>query len=193
MLLNITQAASAAGVSRRTFYNHIEQKGISTTTDQDGSKKVDLSELERIYGKEVVSQNLKDIADENESGVSARETTRASSQGGVQAELQVLKERLKGLEESKSQLENFNRREREQFTEQIENLRESLKKSQDQQSQLGLLLTDQRTEREKRDGANDRKIDELEKELREIRKINRSALRALKQEREKGFWQRLFG
>lgn len=49
--LNISQAAKRVGVSRQTFYRHIEKKGISTTKDADGNPLIDLSELLRVYGE----------------------------------------------------------------------------------------------------------------------------------------------
>lgn len=49
--LNISQAAKRVGVSRQTFYRHIEKKGISTSQDADGNPVVDTSELLRVYGE----------------------------------------------------------------------------------------------------------------------------------------------
>jgi len=43
--LNISQAAKAVGVSRSTFYRHIENKGISTTKDDEGNPLVDTARL----------------------------------------------------------------------------------------------------------------------------------------------------
>jgi len=48
--LNISQAAKRVGVSRQTFYRHIEKKGISTGKDAEGNPVVDVSELLRVYG-----------------------------------------------------------------------------------------------------------------------------------------------
>ncbi len=60
MLVNKTIAAKLAGVSRRTLYVHIKEKGISVVEDQsDGLEKIDVSELERIYGLEKISTNRK--------------------------------------------------------------------------------------------------------------------------------------
>ncbi|MEN6534280.1 MAG: hypothetical protein ABFD89_11500 [Bryobacteraceae bacterium] len=49
--LNMTQAARRVGVSRQTFYRHIEKKGISTSQGADGNPVVDVSELLRVYGE----------------------------------------------------------------------------------------------------------------------------------------------
>jgi len=192
MLVTKTKAAELAGVSRRTFYNHIPQRKISMTVDGEGDEKIDVSELERIYGKETIAKNLKKLSDEKEEGVSSRESTRANSQGSVKYELLLLEERIKSLEESKQQLETFNRRERDQLQDEIGNLRDNLKKAQDHQSQLSLLLTHQ-NEGESRGDKQDHKMQELEKTVQDLKKMNGRVLHELKAERSKGFFKKLFG
>lgn len=48
-LLNLTQAAEAVGITRKTLYSHIE-KGLVSVTRQQGKRYVDVSELIRHYG-----------------------------------------------------------------------------------------------------------------------------------------------
>ncbi|WP_455815750.1 hypothetical protein [Pseudomonas graminis] len=48
-LLNLTQAAEAVGVTRKTLYSHID-KGLVSVTRQQGKRYVDVSELIRHYG-----------------------------------------------------------------------------------------------------------------------------------------------
>ena len=48
-LLNLTQAAEAVGVTRKTLYSHIE-KGLISVTRSQGKRYVDVSELLRHYG-----------------------------------------------------------------------------------------------------------------------------------------------
>ena len=48
--LNMTQAAKLAGVSRVTIYKHAKAGKISVHMEQDGSRTVDVAELERVYG-----------------------------------------------------------------------------------------------------------------------------------------------
>ena len=68
LFLNKTEAAKLAGVARRTFYSHIESKGISVTLDElDGLEKVDLSELERVYGLEHIAANRQKLEDKEKS------------------------------------------------------------------------------------------------------------------------------
>lgn len=48
-LLNLTQAAEAVGVTRKTLYSHID-KGLVSVTRYQGKRYVDVSELIRHYG-----------------------------------------------------------------------------------------------------------------------------------------------
>lgn len=48
-LLNLTQAAEAVGVTRKTLYSHID-KGLISITRSQGKRYVDVSELLRHYG-----------------------------------------------------------------------------------------------------------------------------------------------
>ena len=48
-LLNLTQAAEAVGITRKTLYSHID-KGLVSITRQQGKRYVDVSELIRHYG-----------------------------------------------------------------------------------------------------------------------------------------------
>ena len=48
-LLNLTQAAEAVGITRKTLYSHID-KGLVSVTREQGKRYVDVSELIRHYG-----------------------------------------------------------------------------------------------------------------------------------------------
>lgn len=48
-LLNLTQAADAVGITRKTLYSHID-KGLVSVTRQQGKRYIDVSELIRHYG-----------------------------------------------------------------------------------------------------------------------------------------------
>lgn len=141
MLLNKTDAAKVAGVSRRSFYNHIPKKNISVTQDIDGEEKVDVSELKRIYGEERVALNLKKLLDE-QNGVQEREPVQNShvqtntDQAKKDIELEVLRERLKQFDDYKSERS----REREQLEERIGQLETTLEKALDNQNKTTLLL-----------------------------------------------------
>lgn len=48
-LLNLTDAAKAVGVSRKTLYQHID-KGLVSVTRKQGKRYLHIAELERHYG-----------------------------------------------------------------------------------------------------------------------------------------------
>ncbi|MDQ2119690.1 hypothetical protein RBI72_23600 [Enterobacter hormaechei] len=49
-LLNLSQAAQAAGITRRTLYNHVKQGKVTVSRDGKNNPVVDVSELIRVYG-----------------------------------------------------------------------------------------------------------------------------------------------
>jgi predicted site-specific integrase-resolvase len=55
-LLNLTQAADAVGITRKTLYAHID-KGLVSVTRQQGKRYVDVSELIRHYGSVSLSED----------------------------------------------------------------------------------------------------------------------------------------
>jgi AcrR family transcriptional regulator len=141
MLLNKTDAAKVAGVSRRSFYNHIPKKKISVTQDADGEEKVDVSELKRVYGDERVALNLKKFLDER-GGVQEREDVQptvvqpSANNNKAEIELEVLRERLNHFDEYKQERV----REREQLEERIGQLESTLQQALDNQNKTTLLL-----------------------------------------------------
>jgi YD repeat-containing protein len=55
-LLNISEASKTTGKSRATLYKYIKDGRLSTVQDNDGQKKIDTSELLRVFG-ELVSND----------------------------------------------------------------------------------------------------------------------------------------
>lgn len=141
MLLNKTDAAKVAGVSRRSFYNHIPKKSISLTQDSDGEEKIDLSELKRVYGEERVALNLKKFMDEQgyvqeREPVQDKSVQKSANSNKAEIELEVLKERLNHFDDYKQERV----REREQLEERIGQLESTLQKALDNQNKTTLLL-----------------------------------------------------
>lgn len=186
--VSMSDAAKMAGVSRATFYRHIEDKGISTEKNKKGAQVVDISELLRVYGDDLKS--LEDVEKDKTSKKEKGETPQ--DKGSVSVELEVIRERLKNFE-------NERERERQQLTSQIEDLRSRLEqseeqriKSEEQKDRLTLMLTDQRSEKEKieeKEKTQDKKFSDLEKTIEEMK----AAQEKLLSQEKKGFFSRLFG
>lgn len=49
-LLNLSQAAKAVGITRRTIYNHVKSGKVTISRDVKNNPSVDVSELIRVYG-----------------------------------------------------------------------------------------------------------------------------------------------
>ena len=173
--VSVSNAAKMVGVSRATFYRHIDEKSISTEQDSKGSKVIDVAELVRVYGSQL--KTLEDI-EKNEKAKKKKNATEQDNTD-ISTELELMKERLKNIETERE-------RERRQMTDQIDDLRTRLEKTEDQRikaeeqkDRLTLMLTDQREE------ATKSKDDRLENIMK--------AVEQLQENQKKNFWQRLFG
>lgn len=58
MLVNISEAARLAGVSRQTLYKKLGNGTVSATTDRHGDRVIDTSELLRVFGPLKAEQPL---------------------------------------------------------------------------------------------------------------------------------------
>lgn len=65
--LTVTEASKLYKKQRKTLYRHIEKGQLSCTTQADGNKRLDLSELIRVYGEPPSTDTSKNTT-RNESG-----------------------------------------------------------------------------------------------------------------------------
>ncbi|MBI1302080.1 MAG: hypothetical protein GC137_10585 [Alphaproteobacteria bacterium] len=205
---NMTDAAAIAGVSRRTFYNHIDSKNITTKRNRNDDKVVDLSELKRVYGDEVVLKNLQKLNDKD--NVQERENAHLESvQSTENNNTALLKARIENLEKEKGLIEN----QVEQVREERDFLRERLKDAQEGQKRITLLLEDKSKRPEENDEwkkslkalenrlANQEKAakeraEEEQKLIEENKRIKQAYTKKqkeLEEEKNKGFFKKLFG
>src|SRR5690242_12492101 len=92
--VSISEAARLTGKSRITLHRHIDKGKLSKEIDGTGSPVIDLAELERVYG------TLKQ-ADLSQA-VAEQQAETANSNSPLQAELDMLHERLTALEEERA-------------------------------------------------------------------------------------------
>ena len=154
MFVSISDAAKMVGVSRDTFYRHIDDKKISIIDRDTPRPKVDVSELQRVY-----NDKLKPLEE-----VKKKKAVNDSAPPAATAENALLKEKLQMLETERD-------RERRQLQDQIDNLQESLKKEQETVSKVTALLSDQRSEAERKasqDNVQAQKLAALEKQIKEL-------------------------
>lgn len=103
-VLKIAEAAVAVGKGRQTLYRKISEGTLSTTTMQDGSKGVDVSELERVFGP------LRPVGQSQDSHEGPKATADTTAAPGVSAELEATKRMLALVE---GELEQARVRERD--------------------------------------------------------------------------------
>ena len=63
-VINFTQAATVAGITRKTLYKHVASGKVSVV-DVDGIRGIDTAEIHRVYG-ENVTWDTQDTHTDNE-------------------------------------------------------------------------------------------------------------------------------
>ena len=124
-LLNLSQAAQAAGITRRTLYNHVKQGKVTVSRDGKNNPVVDVSELIRVYGN--VHLPEKQIP-----SVSHRENTQKNfpheQLTAMQKELAEMKQAITLMLREKENQQHED--EKNQLREEIKKLSESLEQAQ---------------------------------------------------------------
>ena len=127
------------GLARSLFYKHIKIKGITLDNADTRRPTVDLSELIRVYGDKVKTPEK--LAAEKER---RRLTSNTEQEESIEekVELLTLREKLRHSEE-------LRRTEKAAANEQIELLKSMLDSEKTERRQATMLLTDQRSEKER--------------------------------------------
>ena len=63
-LLTLTEAAAAVGKDRSTIHRNIEKGRLSAVLDASGERRVDTSELIRVFGQLVAGGDARNVAQE---------------------------------------------------------------------------------------------------------------------------------
>jgi excisionase family DNA binding protein len=88
-LVSLAEAAKLAGVSRQTVYRKVNGGELSATRRPDGSKGVDTSELERVFG------GLKSpVTSETVTATVTSDNVRQGATEALQAELEAVRAQL---------------------------------------------------------------------------------------------------
>lgn len=201
MQVNISQAADMVGVTRATFYRHIDKKGITVQKDEDGNPLVDVSELTRVYGHRV--KPLNSDAPKTEQADTPLNTQVMQPQNS-NVNTTLLEEKIKHLEELRELDKVASKKQIENLENQIDYLQDSLSKSQDNQSKLTLMLEHKESQGtgewqkamkavEARIANQESKAKEEQERANKIMRQNQLLKKALEDEKNKSFWQKLFG
>lgn len=175
--VSISDAAKMVGVTRATLYEHMKDKKISVIDKDTSRPKINVSELVRVYG-----DKLKPLTAANDKSAGKQSGDRDLV---AAAENVALKEKLQMIEQERDRERRLLTAQIDSQQSQIENLQESLKKEQDTVGKVTAMLTDQRSDAEKKaneDTAQAKKWAELEK-----------TVQTLAENQNQSFWQKLFG
>ena len=201
MLVNKTEAAKLAGVSRRTLYVHIKEKGISVVQDDsDGLEKIDISELERVYGIEKISSNRKKLLEED------YENEEEDTDSSHKVTLPHTEIRVREQQKEIEKLNTIIQLKEEAHSQRIDDLENTISEIKEKANAFQLLIEDQRANKdstqawensfktlEARIANQEKSAKEREEREQKILRQNRALKRALDEEKSKSIWKKLFG
>lgn len=191
-LLSMSKAAEMVGLTRPTFYRKVEELGISTT-DKDGKKKVEVSELIRVFGSEV-KMNREEVSKKSADTVQTK-----SSVSNDTKDLEIRIARLEADLEAEKKL-------RHEAKESIEYFKGQVALEKEEKNKITLLLEDHNKKQddaqdlskamaalESRIANQETKAKEEQERAQKILRQNQALKKALEEEKNKSFWQKLFG
>ena len=191
------EAEALVPVSRTTLYNDKKAGTFSVEKNAKGRTVIDTSELQRVYGElNLTSEQSNNVqTDSKSTKLDKKKTATNENKPDARVELEVLKERVKHLEEIKIERQ----KDKEQFEERIEKMQATLDKALENQNKTTLLLEHYTKE----DGQSDNwktKIDKMEERIANQEQAERDALakqkeleEALELEKHKSFIHRMLG
>ncbi len=198
MKVTMKEAEALVPVSRTTLYNDKKAGTFSIEKNAKGRTVIDISELQRVYGElNLASEQSKSVQLNSKSTKPDSKKPKVIMDSNIEAtvELEVLKERIKHLEEIK--VERL--RDKEQFEERLEKMQTTLDKALENQNKTTLLLEHYTKE----DGQNNdwkTKIEQMEKRIANQEQSEKEAIEkqkkleeALELEKHKSFIHRLLG
>lgn len=168
------------GKARSTIAKHIRDKKLSVVIDDDGNQKIDASEMIRVYGENVEIDEKGNLITDKQGA------KKSKSQPGEEGQNWKTQ-----LDKEKSERE----RERRQLESTIEHLRSQLMSSEEREKHTRLLLEDRSRENKQRQEQNDswkEKLEALENRVSNQEGEVRKYRRALLEERNKTWWDKLW-
>ena len=130
--LSISKAAKLAGKSRQTLYEDRDNGKLSVHRDSRNKPYIDVAELERVYGK-LDTKTVSGKVSKRQMETPQKDT----KDSALQAEIDALREQL-------SRADGTLTRERQQFTQQIDDLRTDRDEWREQAKAATRILEDHR-------------------------------------------------
>jgi hypothetical protein len=132
MHYTLGQAAKATGRSKGTISHDIKTGKLSAEKQENGSYAIDAAELIRVYGQDF-NPNRSENTELNELDAPIL----SNEHGGLALEVKRLREQLAGVDLERD-------RERQQWSDQVADLRRRLDAEGEERRKLVAILTDQR-------------------------------------------------
>jgi hypothetical protein len=189
--VTVREAALLTGKSRETINNATKDGTISFTKNARKHKVIDIAELQRVYP---IVKSIDEI--KKSDSVKTSQNLTVKDQSSLKQENAVLKERVENLSRERDLQKEERDRERRQLESEIENLRSSIERTQDQHGKAMLLLTDQRKQEESRgiqEVERDKKIEALDEMIKQLRVRNKRVVEELRDHKNRSLWKRIFG
>ena len=215
MQVSISKAAEMVGVTRATLYRHIDKKGIEVKKDAQNNPKIEVAELERVYGINLqeVNDNMYDTPlpyhpeERPPASMLQRPEPVAEPQIASQAyhaqksAVPPMKEpsgraevskRVEQLEKENALLMQERQRERTQLLRQIDGLQASLRNEQENQKHLIEMLEKQKVYIDKYSTQIPEEWDIMTKTVSKIQNQHKRIILEFHQQKNRGFWARMF-
>jgi len=175
---SISAASRIIGKSRATVSRHMKAGKVSFELDSDGNRVIEASELVRAYG------DACEFDREEKRGQTTKTTRSETVPDASVAGMKAMQEQLTG-----------------QYVAQIDHLQQALEKAQDGQNRVTLLLekrsTDTSAWQASLDAMSEKIANQTDKQITALQERHDNELkkfkRALYKERNKSFWQKVFG
>jgi hypothetical protein len=203
MKYTIAESAKIVGSTRQTIYRHIESKPITIVKDDNGNQLIEASELLRIYGNSINFDAINENGNVTDKVVAV--TSSVTESDNAPKEL-IAEEKLNSANQQIAMLKEQMNRERELLEGQLDTLKSALEKSQDSNNKTVALLEDKTSKEndaqkwqksidaiESRVANQEIKAQEEKERAQKILRQNQALKKALDAEKNKSFFQKLFG
>lgn len=200
MQVSISKAAEMVGVTRATLYRHIDKKGIEVKKDAQNNPKIEVAELERVYGLDLQEVNDNIVVDvPREDSVRGLVKT-AKPQAMLQTPADDLgqgashntAQKIAQLEKENAALMQERQRERTQLLRHIDGLQANLRHEQENQKHLIDMLDKQKAYVDKYATQIPEEWDVMTKTVSKIQNQHKRIILEFHQQKNRGFWARLF-
>lgn len=169
--LTMKEAEQLVPVSRTTFFSDKKSGKFSVKRNARGKTVVDYAELERFYG--TLNKFPIESNEVQKDKVVPKETASSSNS----SDIRYLKEQIELLKEAASEKENI-------YKEQLDDLREALKRAQEGQNRMTLLLEDKSSKEEGNSDNWKDAIEDLKKQIANQETEAKNKAEEEKQEKE---------